>query len=279
LQGVVYHLCEANLTHPIPVVLTIAGSDSGAGAGIQADLKTFAAHEVYGTSVVTAVTAQNTRAVTAVEVLDISLVLSQLEAVLEDFAVVAIKTGMLPNKSIIHGVSDHLASRGIPLVVDPVMVATSGDRLVEEDAVTAIREQLLPLATLATPNLEEAAVLLQGKVASSLHEMEQQAMQLYDKFRIPFLLKGGHLVSISSADILVTAAGTTLFQFEKIDTRNTHGTGCTLSAAITATLARGNPLEESVAAGLNFVHNALHDADRFLIGEGHGPVHHFYKYW
>lgn len=267
-----------------PVALTIAGSDSSGGAGIQADLKTFSALGVYGASVITAITAQNTRGVQAAAPVETGLVVQQMESVLADLSVCAIKTGMLHNESIIKAVCISLAGNKIPLVVDPVMVATSGDRLLSEGAVYALRESLLPLATLVTPNLEEAAVLLGCPVATSLDAMETQAVQLLAMGCRAVLMKGGHLAQKRSADILVTSSTTHCFEYERVETQNTHGTGCTLAAAITAMLAQGAELPLAVMAAKEYLHEALLLADTLVITRGaassrHGPVHHFYRQW
>lgn len=267
-----------------PVALTIAGSDSSGGAGIQADLKTFSALGVYGASVITAITAQNTRGVQAAAPVDTALVAQQIESVLDDLAVTAIKTGMLHNEKIIAVVCKLLAGSKAPLVVDPVMVATSGDRLLSEPAVRILRENLLPLATLVTPNLEEAAVLLGCTPATSLDEMAQQAKQLLSLGCSAVLLKGGHLAARRSADILATQQGIQYFEYDRIDTPNTHGTGCTLSAAITSMLALGAALPLAVMAAKEYLHEALLQADSLTITHGaaanrHGPVHHFYRHW
>lgn len=267
-----------------PVALTIAGSDSSGGAGIQADLKTFSALGVYGASVITAITAQNTRGVQAAAPVDTALVAQQIESVLGDLAVTAIKTGMLHNETIITVVCKSLTDSKIPLVVDPVMVATSGDRLLSESAVRILREKLLPLATLVTPNLEEAAVFLECGVAQSLVDMEEQAKQLLGLGCRAVLLKGGHLAIRRSADILATRQGVQYFEYDKVDTPNTHGTGCTLSAAITAMLALGATLPLAVMAAKEYLHEALLQANDLAITRGatavrHGPVHHFYRHW
>lgn len=267
-----------------PVALTIAGSDSSGGAGIQADLKTFSALGVYGASVITAITAQNTRGVQAAAPVDTALVAQQIESVLSDLAVSAIKTGMLHNESIIKAVCSALAHSNIPLVVDPVMVATSGDRLLSEHAVHALRENLLPLATLVTPNLGEAAVLLESPVATSLEAMETQGIRLLGMGCHAVLMKGGHLAQKRSADILVTHTATHYFEYERIETRNTHGTGCTFAAAIAAMMAQGAELPLAVLSAKEYLHEALLLADTLAITRGsatsrHGPVHHFYRQW
>lgn len=269
---------------PVPVALTIAGSDSSGGAGIQADLKTFSALGVYGASAITAITAQNTCGVQGAAAVDMQLVAQQIQAVLADLQVGAIKTGMLHNEDIIDVVCGAFSGHRVPLVVDPVMVATSGDRLLSASAVAALREKLLPLATLATPNLDEAAVLLDCAAAKTVDEMEKQARQLLKLGCQAVLLKGGHLHHKHSADVLLGKHMHKTFLFEKLDTPNTHGTGCTLSAAITAYLAQGMSLEQAVARAREYLHEALLHADELLISQSmsphrHGPVHHFYRSW
>lgn len=275
---------SASPLNSTPVALTIAGSDSCGGAGIQADLKTFSALGVYGASVITAVTAQNTFGVQAAAPVDMQLVLQQTHAVLGDLKVGAIKTGMLHNADIIEALWGAFRKSRIPLVVDPVMVATSGDRLLGEEAIGVLRDKLLPLATLLTPNLDEAAVLLDGKVAKNVDEMEVQARQLLKLGCNAVLLKGGHLPQRHASDILLGKKLHRRFDYEKIATANTHGTGCTLSAAIAAYLAQGADLLQAVTRAREYLHDALLQADDLAIsqktGKGrHGPVHHFYRFW
>ena len=261
----------------IPIALTIAGSDSSGGAGIQADLKTFSAFGVYGASVVTALTAQNTLGVAAVEPVAASFVVAQMEAVLCDLEVGAIKTGMLANAAIVAAVAHRLrdAPRR-PLVVDPVMVATSGDVLLEHDAVDALKRELFPLALLITPNLPEAARLLDAEEAASEAEAVGQAKALLALGCGAVLLKGGHGSGETAVDILCDASGIERFERPKIDTRNTHGTGCTLSAAIAALLACGVGLREAVGRAKDFVWQALHGGRALGVGHGNGPVDHLF---
>jgi hydroxymethylpyrimidine/phosphomethylpyrimidine kinase len=271
------------------VALTIAGSDSSGGAGIQADLKTFSALGIYGASAITAITAQNTFGVQATAAVDRQLVAQQIHAVLTDLAVGAIKTGMLFNEEIIEVVCATLTGNRIPLVVDPVMVATSGDRLLSASALATLKEKLIPMATLITPNLDEAAVLLDSPVAKSIDEMEEQANQLLKLGCHAVLLKGGHLHHKHSADILLGRHQHSRFDFEQLATSNTHGTGCTLSAAITAFLAQGADLRSAVTKARDYLHGALLHADELAISQSqtgetasaarHGPVHHFFRYW
>jgi hydroxymethylpyrimidine/phosphomethylpyrimidine kinase len=264
---------------PAPVALTIAGSDSGAGAGLQADLKTFSALGVYGVSVVTAVTAQNTLGVSKVAGVTPELVTAQLDALFDDFDIAAAKTGMLFSTDIIRQISEYFSKSDIFLIVDPVMVATSGAGLIETDAVDILRKELLPVAGLVTPNLEEAATLLGCEQATSIQEMEQQARRLLMLGCQGVLLKGGHLDAKNSADIFVQGDHLKRFEFEKVDTINTHGTGCTLSAAVTANLAKGYTLEKAVAEAKHYTHSALIYADRLGVGKGTGPLSHFHKFW
>jgi len=273
---------QSNHVPPTPTALTIAGSDSCGGAGIQADLKTFAALGVYGASVITAITAQNTQGVQAAESLSPELVTRQLQSVLADLQIGAIKTGMLPNNSIIEALHQTLATSTIPLVVDPVMIATSGDPLIDKEAVDTIKKRLLPIATLLTPNLEEAAALLNCEVATSLDEMEQQAKRLLMLGCRAVLLKGGHLPDKHSADIFVSQndqGESKRFEFEKVQTSNTHGTGCTLASAIAAGLAKGLTLSKAIAEAKHYLHSSIVYADKLSIGHGAGPVNHFHKFW
>ena len=262
-----------------PVALTIAGSDSGGGAGIQADLKTFSALGVYGASVVTAVTAQNTRAVTAVEEVSPRLVAAQLAAVLDDIRVDAVKVGMLFSPAFVAAVAEGLRRSAAPVVVDPVMVAKSGDALLQPPAVVALVDELLPLATLLTPNLPEAARLLGEDVAATPDEAAAQGRRLLAFGPRAVLMKGGHARGAVCTDLLVTAGGTFRYEAARIATANTHGTGCTLSSAIAAHLARGLALAEAVGAAHAWLHAAIRAADGLGVGQGRGPVHHFHEVW
>lgn len=261
-----------------PVALTIAGSDSSGGAGIQADLKTFTALGVYGASVVTALTAQNTRGVSGVLGVPSAFIVRQVEAVAADLDVRAVKTGMLGDAATVAAVAAILARHSLgPRVVDPVMVATSGDVLLEHDAIEVVRHVLLPLADLATPNLDEAAKLLVRPVARTIAEVEAQAVSILALGPRAVLLKGGHGDGDQAVDVLVTAAGHKWhLALPRIDTRNTHGTGCTLSAAIAAFLALGLPLDEAVRRGKAFVWQALTHGASLKLGEGSGPVDHLF---
>ena len=264
-------------TAKIPIALTIAGSDSSGGAGIQADLKTFSAFGVYGASVLTALTAQNTRGVQGVEPVRPAFVEAQLASVLDDLDVRAIKTGMLANSAIVSAVAGALARvPAIPVVVDPVMVATSGDSLLAADAIAALKGELLPRATLVTPNLPEAAALLGVCVATSEGETIEQARAIAQFGSRAVLVKGGHGHGAEAVDILV-AGGTVLrLAAPRIDTPHTHGTGCTLSAAIAALLARGAGLEEAVRRAKAYVSAALGSGRDLGVGHGNGPVDHLY---
>ena len=255
--------------------LTIAGSDSGGGAGVQADLKTFEAHGVFGMSVVTALTAQNTRGVEAVHEVPAAFVTAQLDAVARDLPVGAVKTGMLATAEVVAAVADGLARwRLAPLVVDPVMVATSGDLLLRPEAVAAIAERLLPLADVATPNAHEAAVLA-GVDVTSADDALRAARAILALGPRAVLVKGGHLDAEADAvDVLVSADGEALFRSPRLDTPHTHGTGCTLASAIAANLARGHGLGESVRRARAYVHAAILHAPG--LGSGHGPTRHFW---
>ncbi len=254
------------------IALTIAGSDSGGGAGIQADLKTFHQFGVYGTSVIVALTAQNTVGVRAVHAVPADIVAEQLDAVAEDLPPAALKTGMLADAPLVRQVAAAIRDRGWrQYVLDPVMVATSGDRLLDADAVALVRAELLPLAALVTPNLDEAE-LLTGDEVRDPGQMAIAGTRLLELGAAAALIKGGHLARGELTDLLVTRQGVRSFTHPRLDTRSTHGTGCTLSAAITAGLALGQPLETSVERALDYVHRAMAAAPG--LGQGHGPLHH-----
>ncbi len=262
-----------------PTVLSVAGSDPSGGAGIQADLKTFSALGAYGAAAITALTAQNTRGVTGVFPVPGDFVTDQLEALFTDLDVRAMKTGMLGGPDVVEAVAASVAKHGITnLVVDPVMVAASGDRLVSDDTVAAIRDRLLPAATLVTPNLPEAATLL-GWDAVTPETMAKAADGIRALGADAVLVKAGHADGPEAVDVLVDADGTRDYRAPRVDTRNTHGTGCTLSAAIAARLAQGAPLREAVDVGKRYVTVALQTADTLRIGHGAGPVHHFHSWW
>ena len=271
---------------PIPKALTIAGSDSGGGAGIQADLKTFAAFGVYGCSVITAITAQNTQQVTGVEPISPDMVRKQLEAVLSDIRPDVVKTGMLANAKIIHAVASSLsAAQRTPLVVDPVMLSKSGDALLDQDAPATLREQLFPLADLITPNIPEAQVLI-GRTLTTADDFEQAARQLYSMGARAVLLKGGHrartphesdLGSIEVVDVFFDGKEFHSIRGPRVNTPHTHGTGCTLASAIAAGLAQGQELHAAILQARAYLTKALEAG--FVVGQGISPVHHFHQWW
>ena len=257
-------------------VITIAGSDSGAGAGIQADLKTFAAHGVYGTSVITAITAQNTIGVNAVLALNPKLVGAQIDAILADIGAHAVKTGMLANAAIIELVARKIAEHRLKnIVVDPVMVATSGDLLIRRSAVALLRRKLIPLATIVTPNIPEAEILTGMKLRTQ-EDIQEAARRIVEMGGKTVIVKGGHLKG-PAIDLFFDGKTFTTLDTPRIRTDNTHGTGCTLSAAIAANLAKGQKVATAVANAKRYITDALRHSYR--IGAGHSPVHHFYRYW
>jgi hydroxymethylpyrimidine/phosphomethylpyrimidine kinase len=260
-------------------VLTIAGSDSGGGAGIQADLKTFAANGVYGASVITAVTAQNTQEVSGVVKLDAEFVKMQLQAVLDDIHFSAVKTGMLAGKEIIAVIAEGLSAYKPKLVIDPVMVSTSGHRLMDEDAAECMIEALFPQALLVTPNLPEAAAILGQAPPDNIEDMKRMAAEIYAKGPQAVLLKGGHLQGNECIDIYYDGKQFFDYVTPRIETQNTHGTGCALSSAITAQLAKGETLIDAIAKAKTYVTEALKQADKLNVGGGNGPVNHFYAFW
>jgi hydroxymethylpyrimidine/phosphomethylpyrimidine kinase len=254
------------------IALTIAGSDSGGGAGVQADLKTFHQYGVFGTTAIVALTAQNTRGVRAVHPVPPAFVEEQLAALAADLPPAALKTGMLATAALVRTVARAIQAYGwTGLVCDPVMVATSGDRLLDREAESLVRDQLLPLAALVTPNLDEAAILTGLEVRDHIH-MELAGRRLLELGAGAALVKGGHLPGDLMTDVLVIPTGVRRFTHTRINTSSTHGTGCTLSAAITAGLALGRPLEDAVVDGLDFLHRAIAAAPG--LGGGHGPVNH-----
>ena len=264
----------------IPVALTIAGSDSSGGAGIQADLKTFAALGVFGASVITALTAQNTTGVSAIHSVPADFVTAQIDAVFGDLDVKAVKIGMLAQPATIDAVVAGLA-RWSPrhIVLDPVMVATSGDRLLAGDAIEGLRTGLIPRASLITPNLPEAAALLGEPVATSEADIEVQGKRLLAMGCPAVLIKGGDGQGSASVDYLVTSHGTIALSAPRIATKNTHGTGCSLSSAIAAGLARGEDMETAIRHAKGWISAAIAAADRLGVGHGNGPVHHFHKFY
>jgi hydroxymethylpyrimidine/phosphomethylpyrimidine kinase len=264
----------------IPVALTIAGSDSSGGAGIQADLKTFAALKVYGASAITALTAQNTKGVVGIHATPADFVTSQIDAVFSDLDVKAVKIGMVAQLATIEAIVAGLKRwQAKHVVLDPVMVATSGDRLLATDAVEALRRQLIPCADLVTPNLPEAAALLDEPVATSQAAIESQGQRLLAMGCRAVLIKGGHGEGPESVDYLFDAEGVTALAGPRIVTKNTHGTGCSLSSAIAAGLAKGESLEAAVRDAKLWVNAAIAAAGRLDVGHGHGPIHHFHRFY
>ena len=263
------------------IALTIAGSDSGGGAGIQADLKTFSACGVYGASVLTALTAQNTLGVSAIHDVPADFVTAQMDAVFTDLAVDAVKIGMLSQPVIIEAVAGGLKAHNAPaIVLDPVMVAESGDPLLADEAEDSLVKHLFPLADIITPNLHEAARLLDAGMAGSREDMVEQARQLKQKGAKAVLLKGGHSGGERADDCFVDQAGSVFwFSAPFINTRNTHGTGCSLSSAIASHLALGADLETAIDRAKIWLSRAIAAADTLDIGSGAGPVHHFHDYW
>lgn len=264
----------------IPIALTIAGSDSSGGAGIQADLKTFSACGVYGASVITALTAQNTRGVSAIHQVPASIVTAQIDAVFDDLTVAAVKIGMVVQHDVITAIAAGLA-RWSPthVVLDPVMVATSGDSLLAPDAVAALRTQLIPRAGLITPNLPEAAALLDDAIAADERAIAEQGRRLLELGCPRVLIKGGHGQGTESIDYLFSRDRVIAFSAPRLVTAHTHGTGCSLSSAIAAALAKGADLEAAVRSAKAYVSAAIAAADRLDVGSGHGPIHHFHAFY
>jgi hydroxymethylpyrimidine/phosphomethylpyrimidine kinase len=263
-----------------PIAVSIAGSDSGGGAGIQADLKTFAALGVYGATVITALTAQNTTGVSAVQDIPPEFIATQIDAVFSDLDVAAVKIGMLSHRAAIEAVAAGLDRyQQTSIVLDPVMVATSGDRLLASEAVEVLRAVLIPRALVITPNLPEAAALLDAPIATSESMMREQGERLLALGAKAVLMKGGHAEGPESIDLLIEPAAVARLVSERVATKNTHGTGCTLSAAIAAGLAKGLSLAEAVRDAKAYVTAAIAAANRLHVGTGHGPVHHFHAWW
>ena len=261
------------MPNKIPIALTIAGSDPGGGAGIQADLKTFHQFGVFGTTAIAALTAQNTVEVSGIHAVPVAFVEAQLEALAADLPPAALKTGMLATRELVEAVAAWIArDRSRAYVLDPVMVATSGHRLLDADAEAAVRTRLVPLAAIVTPNLDEAELLV-GHPVRDPAAMERAGAALLALGARAALVKGGHLAGGTLVDVLVTGEAVVRFERARIDTTSTHGTGCTLSAAITAGLAHGRPLERAVADALDFVARAIAQAPG--LGSGHGPLNHF----
>ncbi len=273
-------LRDAAMTSPISHVLTIAGSDSGGGAGIQADLKAFSALGAYGASVITALTAQNTRGVTAIHAPDAAFVTAQLDAVFDDIRIDAVKIGMLANASIVRAVADALRRHKPPrIVLDTVMISKSNHALLAPEAVAALREELLPLADIVTPNLPEAAALLGIEAATDETAMVEQGERLRALGAQAVLMKGGHLGGDDSPDWLIEAGGTLRLGGPRVPVTNTHGTGCTLSSAIAALWPQNATLADAVAQAKTYLTGALEASDRLHVGHGVGPVHHFWRWW
>ncbi len=271
------------MTHrsSIANALTIAGSDSGGGAGIQADLKAFSACGVYGASVITALTAQNTQGVDAIQTIPVAFVLKQLQSVFTDIRIDAVKTGMLGDAEMVQAIANfwRTLSQTPALVVDPVMVAKSGGSLLQESAVSCLKSELLPQATLITPNLPEAAVILGCSEPDSEAAMQEVAEQLLETGAKAVLLKGGHLIGQACPDLLYDGVNLYRFESPRIATSNTHGTGCTLASTIAAELAKGECLRDAVSNAKQYITSAISHADQLCVGSGHGPVHHFHALW
>ncbi len=264
------------------IALTIAGSDSGGGAGIQADLKTMSALGVYGASIITALTAQNTCEIRAINNVPAEFIACQIDTIFDDLEVGAIKIGMLSQINVIEAVADRLKDRAknIPIILDPVMVAKSGDMLLQSNAVGALKKLLIPLATLITPNLPEAEILTGCEQISNQTEMIVAGNKLLEFGCQNILMKGGHLSGDKCHDFLIrTNCKAKEYLSNRINTKNTHGTGCTLSAAIAAFIAQGQDIKTAIKNAHQYLMQAIIAADQLSIGQGNGPVHHFYKFW
>ena len=262
-----------------PKLLIIAGSDSGGGAGIQADIKSAGACGAYSSTVITALTAQNTLGVKAIEGVSPQMIAAQMEAVLEDIGADAIKIGMLHSKEVIEVIASQLkAYKCQNIVLDPVMVATSGDRLLQEEAMQALMETMIPLADVITPNIPEMELLL-GQSLTKATAFSDYAKALADKFKVSVLLKAGHLQGKTSVDILFNYKTQQITELSspRVDTKNTHGTGCSLSSALGSYLAQGFSLEEAAKKAKTFIYQALKAGRDYTLGKGSGPVHHFFK--
>jgi hydroxymethylpyrimidine/phosphomethylpyrimidine kinase len=265
-------------TYKYSSVLTIAGSDSGGGAGIQADLKTFSALGCYGTSAITAITVQNTLGVTGIHSIPAEIVQGQIRAVMDDIKPLAIKIGMVHSTELAIAVHDTLQDyKTTPMVFDPVMVATSGDKLIKDDTVSTLKTVLFPLMTLITPNLDEAEILVQQKI-SNVEEMKAAAKTLLQTGCFAVLLKGGHLKGEKLYDVYTSREGDELvFESDYIDSKNVHGTGCTLSSAIAAFLSLQYSLPEAIEKARDYVHQAILHGATVKTGQGHGPLNHFFN--
>lgn len=262
-------------------VLTIAGSDSGGGAGIQADLKTIAANGCYGLSVITALTAQNTLGVYGIHPVPLDFVTAQMDAVLSDIGADAVKIGMLFSPELIRTVAQGLVRHGVrTIVLDPVMIAQSGDRLLQDEAIDALKTELIPLATIITPNTPEASALL-GREIATAEAVSEAARELMTLGCANVLIKGGHLESGDSDDCLYLGAEdrAVILRGKRIPTRNNHGTGCTLSSAIASGLAKGQTVETAVRQAKDYITQAIEGGAEYILGQGHGPVHHFFRFF
>lgn len=259
------------------VVLSIAGSDSSGGAGIQADLKTVSALGCFGTTVITAITAQNTLGITGIHPIPVEFVIAQIKAVMNDSKPSAVKIGMVHSLELATAIAETLTYyRGVPIIFDPVMIASSGDRLIEDSTVITFKEQLFPLAEIITPNLDEAAILAEMDI-KSLNDMKKAALRILQYGCNSVLIKGGHLEGSDLYDIYVHKNGDEhIFRSTRIDTINTHGTGCTLSSAIASFIALGNDLPMSIAKSKNYTHKAIAAGKNVTTGAGHGPLNHFF---
>lgn len=271
-------MCKEMRMKRYPSVLTIAGSDSGGGAGIQADIKTISALGCYATSAITAVTVQNTLGVTAIHTIPAAIVQGQITAVMNDVQPMAVKTGMIPDKELVRTIAAALRTYpGIPLIIDPVMIASSGHALVKEEMITAMQQELFPLAVLVTPNLDEAAVLA-GFPVRDVQEMKRAAKQILSLGCQAVLVKGGHLKSNQVYDVYLDITGQEqVLQAPYITSHNLHGTGCTLSAAIASLVARGNSLVTAVALAKQYISQAIEAGREAVTGQGHGPLNHFFQ--
>ena len=269
------------MTHSyIANALSIAGSDPSGGAGVQADLKSFSANHVFGMAVITALTAQNTRGVTDIHLPPVDFIKVQISAIFDDIHVDSVKIGMVANAEIARAVATALADRhNGNIVLDPVMVAKGGAQLLAPDAVDAVRRDLLPLASVVTPNLPEAGVLLGLPAARTRDEMASQARELLSCGPDAVLIKGGHFEAGGSPDLLITKEREHWFEADRIDSMNTHGTGCSLSSALAANLARGMNMVAAAMAAKSFITEAIRHADELAVGSGHGPTHHFHAMW
>lgn len=262
-------------------VLTIAGSDSGGGAGIQADLKTISASGCFGTSAITAITAQNTIGVKAIHPVPVSIIEAQIRAVLDDIGTDAVKLGMLHSVEVIDCVARLLVEYGVKnVVLDPVMVATSGDKLIEADAIESLRTRLFPLSRIITPNIPETAIICGRQIRGS-EELISVAEEIGTTYGTSVLAKGGHLPGTLLEDILYDREADSVFSFknQKIPTENTHGTGCTLSSALASFLAQACSVSEAAAKAIDYVNRAIDSGSAYAVGKGHGPVHHFHALW